>query len=64
MGAESGAAACVESVSPKKEAMRALPFLIGRNHQWPGMWAAVRLIVAARSPVRLRQLSSLEQRAA
>ena len=24
--------------------MRTLPFLIGRNHQWSGMWAAVLVI--------------------
>jgi hypothetical protein len=48
-------------MSPKKEATRMLPSLIGRKNQRSGMSAAVCFIVAARSSVRVLQLSSCEQ---
>ena len=58
IGDEIGAASEDESMSPKKEASRTLPRLIGRKSQWSGMWAAVRRIDAARSSVRARQPAS------
>ena len=64
IGAESGSAAEVDSISPKKDASRTLPSSIGRNPHRSGMCAAVRVIDAARSSVRSRQVSSFEQRAA
>src|SRR6266511_152732 len=65
IGAEIGAASEVlDSISPRKEATRTLPSLIGRNHQRSGISASVRRIVAARSSVRFPQLSSLEQSSA
>src|SRR3954453_3966681 len=62
-GAERGAEAEVEFIRPKKEAMRTLPFLIGRNHHRSGMCAFVHLMLAARSRVRARQVAALLQRA-
>src|SRR5436190_20239292 len=64
IGPVSGAASCVVSIRPKKLAIRALPFLIGRNNHRFGMCATVRFNDAARSPVGLAQASSLAQRAA
>ena len=58
IGAESGAAADVDSIRPKNDASRTLPCLIGRNTQRSGMSAAVRRIDAARSPVRALHASS------
>jgi hypothetical protein len=52
-----GVTADVEVKSPKKEAICTLLFLIGRNSHRSGMFDAVRLIDAARSGVRLRQLA-------
>ena len=53
MDAEIGSAAEVESNCPKKVAMRALLFLIGKNHQRAGTCAAVVLMIATRSSLRL-----------
>ena len=51
-------------MSPQKEATRTFPSLIGRKNQRSGMSAAVRCMDAARSSVRLLQLSSFAQWAA
>ena len=59
--ADRGALSEVDSMSPQNEAVCTLPFLIGSPSQLSGMSAFVRLIVAARSSVRLRQLASSEQ---
>src|SRR4051812_50020129 len=53
-GEEIGAASDVVSISPKKEASRTLPSLIGRNIQRSGMVAAGRRIDAAGAPGRFR----------
>src|SRR6476646_5992916 len=62
IGDEIGAASDVVSIRPKKDASRTFPALIGRNIQRSGMSAAVRLIEAARSSVRLLQASSFAHR--
>jgi hypothetical protein len=64
IGAGVDDAAGVESRSPNMETTRTFASLIGRKSQRSGMSAAVRRIVAARSSVRVRQLSSSAQRAA
>jgi hypothetical protein len=48
-------------MSPKKDVTRTFPSLIGKKNQRSGMSAAVCLIVATRSSVRVLQLSSCEQ---
>src|ERR1019366_10486554 len=64
IGPSSGEAFDVVSMSPKKLAIRALPFLIGKNNQRFGMCATVRFSDAARSLVRLWHVASCAQRRA
>ena len=61
IGAESGASASVDSCMPNAVAASTSPFLIGRNKKWSGMLAAVCLMVAMRSLVRLLQPASAAQ---
>ena len=63
-GAAIGAAASVECIRPKNAPTRALPGLIRRKPQRPGIVREVSRMVAARSFVRELQASSRAQSAA
>ena len=54
----------VACMRPKNAPSLTLPFRIGRNHQWSGMWLDAESIDAARSGVRARHDASSAQSAA